>query len=191
MDSEIHIESKGKDSKPMPFPTSVYISSNRDNAIDIPGDDRRFSIIELTDKKFNEVNHSNKIDELISEENIRSLGYFLVNRKISRDMSKPFKSKYFQEIRSSSLNDWQAHVINTWIPNQVVGETYSYKKLQSDMKLYFDSGVYIPGRQKIKDLADKFPELMKIKMSGSDWKILILKSNAVVPTIQTQPLPNI
>lgn len=103
----LEVEAKGKDAEVIHNYASFYFSSNNIDSLRLPDDDRRFSIVSLTDKKLTTILNSSDIKFLTAKENIDQLARYLYYRPVDEDrMLKVFKSKRTEEVRSASLAGW-------------------------------------------------------------------------------------
>jgi hypothetical protein len=161
VNEEIEIEEKGKDHKTYHNWASFYLSSNSLDAIKIEPGDRRFSIIQLTDKKLIHTDLIEIRDALVSEENINLLAQYLFHRKVDkRAMYTPFHSERYEEVREAGLKDWEIFVIEEWCASHV-GKELPLSELQTDIEV---AGLLnrAPGRPALQGLARKYPERMMI-----------------------------
>lgn len=162
VNDSLEIEKKGVDSVTAKNYASFYISSNNLDAINIGLNDRRYSIIQLTDEKLNKTDWVKRIDnELLDMGNINQLAHFLFNRKIERNMLIPFRSARFEQIRSATLNTWQEYVIDVFVP-QYRGKTVSLSFLQEEIRKGLGGFTSPPGRLKIETLSSKYPDYFKV-----------------------------
>jgi hypothetical protein len=89
---------------------SYALCSNHYDSISIESTDRRFSIIDLTDKQFMtipELIARLRANEHLDPENIKKFAQFLYNRKISNDMTKPYRATRYNEVKLAGLRDWE------------------------------------------------------------------------------------
>lgn len=162
----IEVEAKGENQKNVTNHANIFISSNRTDCIRISGNNRRFSVLELTDTPL----RNTKIIEAIKDkvhldkENIYQLAMFLLNHRIERDMLEPFvESKRFEELKEESLYMWEKWVIEVWAMNENnFGKRTKLKEFISMSKDNIQSYGRIPSQSKFIDLASKFPNYIKI-----------------------------
>lgn len=108
----IEIEGKGVDAVEVKNYASIYVSSNDFDAIRLRGDDRRFSIIELTKKKLLKTMNEKEVSSLLLLENISKFASFLYHRDLSgKNLSQVFISSRTAEVRESSLKAWEEFFI--------------------------------------------------------------------------------
>ena len=123
----IEVEGKGENVVEMRNYASIYIASNNFDSIRLTSDDRRFSIIELTDKKLYDTFKPDQIKELLEEENINKLAKFLWSMDIDEtEMLKIFASKRTEEVRMASVKDWEEWLF----------DDYAVDHAGEDIKLY-------------------------------------------------------
>jgi hypothetical protein len=173
----IEVEAKGVDAKLSRNYSSLYFSSNNLDSIRIPSDDRRFSIVELTDKKLVSVFDENKIGSLLEPENIEQLAFFLFTREVDKNkMMSVFRSNRTEVIRSASLNVWQEWFIEEYCYSNK-GKEVTVKDASFEVESEFGSRCR-PGRGAFQTLSAMYPESFKVKklLDGDRqvWKLIIL-----------------
>ena len=87
-------------------------------------------------------------------------------------MFKHFAETLDDDMTAESLiKDWEAYVIEDWAP-RFKGQTVTINELQNELlKRNFKP---VPGRRKIRALADKYPEVLSIgNTAGNVWKVKI------------------
>lgn len=115
INDKVEVEGKGVDSVNVDNYASIYVSSNDFDAIRLRGDDRRFSIVKLTDNKLLEVMSDSEIKSLLSSANVAALGRYLWHRKVDfGSMNKVFVSERTAEVRESSLKGWEEWFIEQY-----------------------------------------------------------------------------
>lgn len=108
-------EYKGVDSRMVRNYASVYCSSNNIDALRISADDRRFSIVEMTDVPLRQVFSKEDFDATLDPENIRKFAQYLMHVEISEmEMLNPFISTHSQLVRESSVTDLEDYLINEY-----------------------------------------------------------------------------
>lgn len=171
----IEIEQKGKDAKLVRNFSSIYFSSNDLDSIRIPSDDRRFSIIELTDKKLITIMSKDEISSMLDEENIRTLAHYLFHKKFNaQKMMEVFRSARVQLLKSASLNRWQEWFIEDYIASNK-GKVIPVKQVAKDI----EDGCDIhngPGRNKLMKFSELYTDLFEVKnvRCGSEMKWCVL-----------------
>jgi hypothetical protein len=158
----IEIEQKGKDARLVRNYSSIYYSSNNLDSIRIPSDDRRFSIIELTDKKLITIMDKSEIDELLDEENINKLARYLFTKEYSSQrMLEVFRSSRIELLKSASLNRWQEWFVEEYAPEKV-GKTIPVKQVSKDIEEGCDIN-HGPGRTKLMKFAEMYSDVFTVK----------------------------
>jgi hypothetical protein len=171
----IEIEAKGKDALVVQNYASIYISSNHLDAVEIEAGDRRFSIIELTNIPIKDTGLLQKVAELLSVQTISGLGWYLLNRTVRNNMNNPFRSERFQSVREAGLSEWESYLFDKWDSQQ--GYRISIQRLKKELQLELGMKA-APGRKKLQDLADRFPERFKvIRLKGSERVLEFVKNN--------------
>jgi len=172
----LEIEQKGVDAKEIKNYANFYISSNNMDSISLTADDRRFSIIELTDKKLTTVFTPEEIQSLFAPENIKSLASFLWHYHVDeKEMLKVFVSKRTEEVRSSSLKEWEDWFIFRFCEINS-GKNYEIWEAADQVKEQFGYSFRI-GRGKFLELMKKYPEVFSVKNTTEDgvrvWRLHI------------------
>lgn len=164
VNDEIEIEGKGLDANNDRNFASFVISSNRTDCIRIESDDRRFSVIQLTDVPLRTTQYIEQVTSgyIFNDENIALLGNFLINRKINHDMLQPFiSSQRYLEIKEDSSYEWERWVLQNWAPTNL-GKSMKLSDFISQYSAYISSGGKPPGQKKFEELARKNPETIKV-----------------------------
>lgn len=186
VNEQVEVERKGKDAVSLRNQASFYISANKLDAIKLEAGDRRFSIIQLTDKKLALTPLMAKVAELTLESNIAALAAFLRGRTVARDMLFPFISARSSDVKEAGLSEWENFVIFEWTSTRV-GQTFDLRQLQKDIEGRFTRFNSAPGRRKIEDLARKYPECLKVSRKGLDGNIrLVQVVSAPLPPIEVK-----
>jgi hypothetical protein len=164
----LEIEEKGKDSIQSQNYASFYLSSNTFDAVKIDSDDRRFSIVDLTDTKLKDTPLFGHIQALQAPANIRELAGYLLNREVTRNMVEPFRSERFEEVKEAGLSEWENWVIENWLPMNA-GRRVPVADLQNAIKAI---SRFVPGRRKLQELANKYPDKMQMKKTATGMDVL-------------------
>ena len=179
-DDYMSVEGKGKDAMQVRNYASVLIYSNRSGSVRIEADDRRFSVLELTDTKlqhstyfkhtddgsYNENDFQEKIEELLDENNLDALARFLWHRKISHNMNFPFRSKRYEEMIESALTEWELLMLEKVLPSNL-GKTVPIRRVQKMITDEFWALRQL-GRSKLKDFVKKYSNNFEWRRSGSE-----------------------
>lgn len=157
----IEVEKKGIDAQEIPNYANFYISSNNLDSIKISGDDRRFSIVNLTDKLLIETMDDKDIREVLDPKNIDMLGGFLYYRKIDKEhMKRVFVSKRTQEVRESALKEWQDWFLSEYCFENK-GKTLKQTVVSDDVEDKYGSK-FRPSRTSLQRLRDQLPKDQRI-----------------------------
>ena len=153
----IEIEGKGENAVEVKNYASIYIASNNFDSIRLTDDDRRFSIIELTDKKLIGHMSTDEIGSLIESENIEKFAQYLWHLKVDKDeMKLPFRSSRTEEVRLAGLKDWEEWLFDDYaIENQ--GKTIELKNVSEAVESEFGSK-FKPSRRALKKLQEVYPK---------------------------------
>jgi hypothetical protein len=163
----IEIEGKGENAVEAKNYASIYIASNNFDSIRLTDDDRRFSIIELTDEKLIHKMSTDQISSLIEPDNIKQLAEFLWNLSIDKDAMKiPFKSARTEEVRLAGLKDWEEWLFDDYaIENQ--GKTVELKHVSEAVESEFGAK-FKPSRRALKRLQEVYPKKFTISYKVRD-----------------------
>lgn len=160
INDKVEVEGKGVDSVNTNNYASIYASSNDFDAIRLTADDRRFSIIKLTDKKLINVFDQGKISKLLSDDTVEDLANFLWHRDVKRNMSQVFLSERTEEVRESSLKDWE----DWFIESYCVAHSGTERNLEVVQEDINDKYIRInPGRRAFEKLQKLYPNFFKLK----------------------------
>jgi hypothetical protein len=153
----IEIEGKGENAVESKNYASIYIASNNFDSIRLTDDDRRFSIIELTDEKLIHKMSTEQISSLIELPNIKELAEYLWHLPIDQDeMKTPFKSARTEEVRLAGLKDWEEWLFDDYaIENQ--GKIVELKNVSEAVESEFGAK-FKPSRRALKKLQEVYPK---------------------------------
>jgi len=167
----LEIEAKGKDTKYIENHASFYLSSNQFDAIQLQPGDRRFSIIQLTDKRLLDTFSNSEIQHgILGPAAVKSLGLFLLNREVKRDMRIPFKSERFEEVLDASLKSWQRFILEN-LGSELKGNRLDLVELKSRLRTEFPT-LTPPGRGKLTALTKSYPDKLKIVCSTDNKRYM-------------------
>ena len=108
VNDKIEIEGKGKDANLDDNHASIYVASNNLDSLYIPENDRRFSVIELTNNRLDSQFTVEEIEQLNDLKNIEELGKYLYHYEVDKDeMLKVHRSQRLEDIKLSTLTDAQ------------------------------------------------------------------------------------
>lgn len=189
----IQIEEKGKNPFVAENHASYYICSNNYDALPLDKGQRRFSVIQLTDEKLCDSklvkdvysgDQQELIDSLLEEENIAKLGHYLLARQLDQKaMIRPFESERTRLIREKSLKPWEEWLLFDWCPRQFNKRLNNMFEYESEVKPvimlncpYMKSA---PGRDKLEDLARRFPGIFSVHRNNNKRYIKILTDRPI------------
>ncbi len=160
INSIVEVEGKGVDAITVKNHASIYTSSNDMDAINLPGDDRRFSIVNLTDKKLKD-HFSEPIESLLAPDNIAELGRYLWHREVdSKKMLDVFVSGRTDEIRAATLKSWEDYFLDVYCI-KYAGKQIELNSVGSDIKEALDEHFSL-GRPAFSKLQVRYPNKFKI-----------------------------
>ena len=153
----IEIEGKGENAVEVKNYASIYIASNNFDSIRLTDDDRRFSIIELTDQKLIHYMSTEQISSLIEPKNIKELAEYLWHLIIDQDIMKtPFKSSRTEEVRLAGLKDWEEWLFDDYAIDNA-GKTVELKNVSEAVESEFGAK-FKPSRRALKKLQEVYPK---------------------------------
>lgn len=158
----IEIEGKGIDAIEIKNHASVYVSSNELDSIRLRGDDRRFSIVSLTEKKLPTIMSNDEIKSLFAADNIKEFAEFLMTRKVDQEsIMRVFVSNRTEEVRSSSLKNWEEFFLDE-ICTEYAGRSLTISEITDRIENIFGSRCR-PSRTALKSLHERYPEAFKLE----------------------------
>ena len=181
VNDNIEVERKGYDAQLVKNYSSIYFSSNNMDAIRLTEDDRRFSIVELNDKKLIEVLTVSEIGALLELDNIKQLVHYLYYRPVDKNrMMKVFKSSRTELLKRGKLKGWEEWFVDEYYPKHK-GKTVSVSKVTEDIGNGFDMP-RPPGRTKLEKLSEVYSNHFKIKNIKTDdgdqqWSVIFSKKD--------------
>lgn len=178
VNDHIEIERKFKDAEEIKNFTNLYVSSNNVDAIRLTADDRRFSIVNLTDVKLNSIMDDLEIKSLMSRENIVNLAYYLYHREYDLNaMNKVFITERTETVRESILSEWQDWFLNEYCADNA-GKEIKQAALSDVIEDKYGTK-YRPGRVAFSALQALYPKKFSVSKKTVDgkrvWMILINK----------------
>ncbi len=189
INDKIEVERKGQDASYIKNYASYYVSSNQLDAVKPESGDRRFSIIQLTDRKLLETPLIRRLDEMRAPENVSALALYLRAHKVERDMLKPFVSERSADVKEAGLTDWEAFVVFEWTAGHV-GKTLDLRVLQDAIKNNFGSFRSPPGRRRIEELAKKYPEFLHVARKDTQRLVTVRATPAAISSIKPMKYPS-
>lgn len=157
----MEVEYKGVDSKTAANFASLYLSSNHLDSLRLSADDRRFSIVEMTDVKLRDAFTAAEIGEMHEESNIAQLGYYLMGIKLdAQEMLSPFVSARTAMVREASVTDMEDYIINEYCKTYA-GKDVLLEELQNHLSEKF-GGKFRPSAAYLMSLSQKMPGHYKV-----------------------------
>lgn len=172
VNEDVEVEKKGKDAESTINHASIYISSNNMQCIPLEGGDRRFSVLNLSDKPMDADEIKHALDNLNTSTNIEELGRFLFHWKVLRNMNLPFQSDRLVEMLEAGLSDWEQSLLDYAGSNPPC--ELSLAEVQALVARLNPSLQRIPGRRLFQALAKKFPLSIVYKKNDKIVTILLL-----------------
>lgn len=158
-------EQKGVDAETVENFANIYISSNNMDAIKLDADDRRFSIVNLTETKLQEaltqaeiVALAPKRDEMFPH--FAELGYYLMQRQYDRKWAvEVFKSEQTIRIKDAAAYDWEKWIIEDFCKDYA-GRTITCRAVAEYASTIFKKVIIT--EKSLRLLAEKFPGVFKV-----------------------------
>lgn len=165
-DDEQEIELKGVDSEVVENFNNIYISSNHLEALRLEANDRRHSIINITDKRLETIFTHDQIRSLYEDQNlIEQFAYYLMNRKYNPHyVTYPFKSEQTMRVLQSSTLDWEKYFLDEVCKN-FAGENVSVKAILGHIKAEFNKSNAT--MNSIVALSEKFPGIFEVSKTSN------------------------
>lgn len=153
IDDTIDIERKGIDREFVRNHASYYFSSNHIDALQIDEHDRRFSILDLTDKTFPYHEYG---EELLQPANIEKLARHLWHRPTDKTkLAIPYLSKTKEIIKNMRQTDWQVYLDEEFF-NEYSGKSITISDLLKYLKsINYRNVTYKNVRKYIRDSSKK------------------------------------
>lgn len=172
----VEIEKKGVDAKTIKNYASFYISSNHMDSITLTADDRRFSIVDLTDTKLLEIMTPEEIRSLLEPENVENLACYLWHVEVDeKEMGRVFVTSRTEEVRAMGLKEWEEWFVFTYCFDNK-GKLIELETAKTEIKENFGYS-RAAGRGRFLELQSKYPEVFKVvspKEGGKTvWKIQV------------------
>lgn len=162
VNTSLEIEKKGHDAKLTKNYSSIYFSSNSLDAIPIPSDNRRYSLISLTTTRLTKFMTNKEIDSLRNPENIAQFAYYLMSREVNEEkMMEVFESEQTEKARAAKLKRWQEYFIDVIIPKNT-GKQIKINEVSEMIELECGSDSK-PGRTALSKLQRFYSNLYDIK----------------------------
>lgn len=168
----ITVEKKGKDVERGKQNYNSYIVAN--NVTDgnhIDSDDRRFSVVDITDERLQERFSESEINTFMqalenNPETISSIGRYIVdNFSNSFDSHIPYKGAKFYELRYWSLSLWKRFLVD--IIEEKKQEYYTIENLKLEYELRTNQRIW-PSNNKIQQFLDVWRDFDGGKIANID-----------------------
>lgn len=179
VNSEIEVERKGIDPVSIKNFSSFYLSCNEASSIQLPKGDRRFSIINLTNRpiKDTDAGFRERIGRdachLVEPSLLTEFAFYLTQRKVKHDMYQPFRAaEKTAEVVEGGLRDWERYLVFEYLYERV-GQTIPLQAVQDDIRLNCKM-FSPPGRNRIKALCEKYPEYMRFARRDNKFYLRVL-----------------
>ena len=167
VNDNIEIEGKGKDAKLDDNYASIYVASNNLDSLYIPENDRRFSVIELTNNRLDSNFTVEEIEQLNELKNIEELAKYLYHYEVDKDeMLKVHRSQRLEDIKLSTLTDAQEWFLEDYavekkgqvIDVTIVQEAFREKEFKA------------LSRVELEKLSERFSKVFKVTFNRMNGK---------------------
>ncbi len=177
VNDNIEIEKKGIDAKEIKNYANFYVSSNNMDSINLTADDRRFSIVDLTDLKLIDKMTPEHIKMLLDMENIEKLACYLWHVEVDvQEMSKVFITDRTEQVRAMGLKEWEEWFLSEYCGKHK-GETIKIHDAGESVKENFGYSTRV-GRGRFMELQNKYPGVFNVVLRIEDdikkWFLEIL-----------------
>ena len=159
VNDKVEIESKGKDAKLNTNYASIYIASNNLDSLYIPENDRRFSVVDLTNNRLDSKFTVKEIEELNNIKNIEEFAKYLYYYEVDKaEMLKVHRSQRFEDIKLATLSDAQEWFL----------EDYAVEKKGCEIDLSIVQDAFrerefkVLSRNQLQKLQERFSSIFKI-----------------------------
>lgn len=187
----MEIEQKGKDPIYVKNWANTLIAANDLDAIKLEQDDRRFSILQVTNRRLEEFCAQHDLYKTVQGlranlenlNNIKDLYNFLISHKPERVMSYAFNSiAKVDEIKDAGLAEWERAALEICDSSYKEGyRTLTMSNLQSLLKSR-NGLMQVPGRIKIKNLFNAFKNVATFKQDSNTGEYF-LKLNGTYESV--------
>jgi hypothetical protein len=183
VNNALEVEAKGKDAERITNFASFYFSSNSIDAIKLTADDRRFSIVNLTDKKLLEEFSVEEIKNLTKKENIDKLARYLYFREVDENsMLRVFNSAKTEEIRAATLASWHDWFLDEYAIDNA-GKTIKLDTVSNAVEDKYGTK-FKPGKKAFMELEKIYPKKFHVfKPRIDDKQVWAIR----FPDLEAQP----
>lgn len=164
-EEKVRNEQKGVDAEVVNNYSNIYISSNNMDAMQLDSDDRRFSIINLTETRLENVLTQDEIHALAPKEGVvfehlNQFGYYLMQRKYKEEHTRDsFKSEQTKRIKDAAAYDWEKWIIDDFCKDHA-GKTITVRAVSEYASTVFKKVVI--SEKNLKSLSEKFKGVFKV-----------------------------
>lgn len=180
------IEKKGVDAENSKEIYNSYAIMNNDvTDMYLETDDRRFSVMEITDRKLEESMSSEEITTLLEEfededsEIVRQMGFHIFHHWANEENFEPYIGRKFWKLAFYSLAEWQKFLVERVMSKSDEGEGYSVRTLRREFEKDNSSHPFPRNAQKIEDFLKNYShegrgQIAKIERDPEDNKDWLL-----------------
>lgn len=159
------VEQKGVDAESVQNYSNVYLSSNNMDAIQLEAGDRRFSVINLTEIKLQNVLTQAEIHSLAPKEgqtfeHLNEFAYYLMQRQYdAKHLEDSFKSEQTKKIKDAAAYDWEKWIVDDFCKD-FSGRTITCRAVAEYMSTIFKKTTIT--EKGLRYLSEKFTGVFKI-----------------------------
>lgn len=180
------IEKKGIDAENSKEIYNSYAIMNNDvTDMYLETDDRRFSVMEITDRKLEESMNSEEITRLLEEfededsELVREMGFHIFHHWTNEENFEPYIGPKFWKLAFYSLAEWQKFLVERILSGADEGDGYSVRMLRREFEKDNTSHPFPRNAQKIEDFLKNYShegrgQIAKMERDPEDNKDWIL-----------------
>lgn len=171
---------------------SYVLLTNHDNALRISPKSRRYSVIDTGDKMLGELTWKKyECDEdhfennlLLKPENVAQLGAYLLQRKVTRNMKKPFFGVKSSQAVASAAADWEQAFISE-VCAQYAGQTITVKAAIGYLKDHVAFETRITNKT-LDTLSKKFPGIFTVKKRATPDERNLRPISCIIEPLESQ-----
>lgn len=158
-------EQKGVDAEMVDNYSNIYISSNNMDAFKLDSDDRRFSFINLTEKRLETVMTQEEISNLYPKKDaeytwLNDFGCYLMRRPLANQhFTDSFKSEQTKRIKDASAMDWERWIIEDFCKD-FAGRTITCRAVSEYASTIFKKTTV--SEKSLRILSEKFKGVFKL-----------------------------
>ena len=170
VNNNIEVEKKGIDAMNIANYANFYVSSNSFKSLKLTKDDRRFSIIDLTEEKLRNVMSPEEINMLDKAHvDLDKFARYLWHREVDeKKMLQPLKTETALRVLEESIPDWQMYFLNH-VCEVNKGRFLVLEEVRTQLEEAQNIKIST-GRAKFKEIQREFPNLFRVRTANKSEK---------------------